>query len=121
MGLNRRIVQATAMFGNNFFSLLMSRGKRFESARRLSLLPIDKPNTRNTEVLGDLPGASLHHRYITEVRVRVRLAHTLMHRNVSRNAWETLSGTSRIRRDWFQGTTRITPLDRWQGADRGIS
>jgi hypothetical protein len=99
--------------------LVMSRGKRFESARRLSLLPIDKPNTRNAEVLGDLPGASLHHRYITEVRVR--LAHKLLPRNVSRNAWETLSGTSRIRRDWFRGTTRITPPDRWQGADRGIS
>ena len=33
----------------------------------------------------------------------------------------SLSGTSRIRRDWFRGTTRITPPDRWQGADRGIS
>jgi hypothetical protein len=33
----------------------------------------------------------------------------------------SLSGKSRIRRDWFQGTTRITPPDRWQGADRGIS
>jgi hypothetical protein len=33
----------------------------------------------------------------------------------------SLSGKSRIRRDWFRGTTRITPPDRWQGADRGIS
>jgi hypothetical protein len=33
----------------------------------------------------------------------------------------SLSGTSRIRRDWFRGTTRITPPDRWQEADRGIS
>src|SRR5215204_196343 len=73
-------------------TLVAGAGQRFESARRLSLLPIDKPNTRNAEVLGDLPGASLHHRYITEVWVR--LAHKLMPRNVSRNAWETLSGTS---------------------------
>src|SRR5829696_9138742 len=43
----------------------MRLGQRFESARRLSLLPIDKPKTRNEEALGDLPGASLHHRYIT--------------------------------------------------------
>src|SRR5918994_5270756 len=93
----------------------MSRGKRIESARRLSLLPIDKTNTRNAEVLGDLPGASLHH------RGGVRLAHKLLPRNGSRNAWETLSGTARIRRDRFRGTTRITPLDRWQGAHRGIS
>src|SRR5918995_6004628 len=33
----------------------------------------------------------------------------------------SLSGKSRIRRDWFRGTTRITPPDRWQGADHGIS
>ena len=97
----------------------MRLGQRFEFARRLSLLPIDKPNTRNQEVLGYLPEASLHHRYITEVGVR--LAHKLLPRNVNRNAWETLNGTSRIRRDWFRGITRITPLDRWQGADRGIS
>jgi hypothetical protein len=35
----------------------------------LSRISVDKPNTRNEEALGDLPGASLHHRYITEVGV----------------------------------------------------
>jgi hypothetical protein len=47
--------------------LVMRLGQRFESARRLSLLSIDKPNMRNEEAVGDLPWASLHHRYITEV------------------------------------------------------
>jgi hypothetical protein len=43
-----------------------SRGKRFESARRLYLFGLSKPNTQNEEALGDLPGATLHHLYITE-------------------------------------------------------
>ena len=66
----------------------MSRGKRFESARRLTFLPIDKPNTRNEEAFGDLPGASLHHRYITEAGVK--LIHKLLFRNALRNVWETV-------------------------------
>ena len=37
-------------------SLVAGASQRFESARRLSLLPIDKPNTRNEEALGDLRG-----------------------------------------------------------------
>jgi hypothetical protein len=65
----------------------MSRGKRFESARRLSPFGVGKPITRNKEALGDLPGASLHHRYITKV---VRLAHKLLPRNAFRNALETV-------------------------------
>jgi hypothetical protein len=43
-------------------------------------LPIDKPNTQNEEALGDLPGASLHHLYITEVEGI--LTHKLLPRNV---------------------------------------
>ena len=62
----------------------MSRDKRFESARRLSPIGVDKLNTRNDEALGDLPGASLHHRYITEVGVK--LTHKLLSRNVCPNA-----------------------------------
>jgi hypothetical protein len=102
--------------------LLLTRNEQVSGSSPLVgslFLPIDKPNTRNTEALGDLPGASLHYRYSSEVWVR--LAHKLLPRNVSRNAWETLSGTSRIRRDWFLGTTRITPPDRWQDANRRIS
>ena len=66
----------------------MSRGKRFESARRLSFLSIDKRYTRNEEALGDLPGASLHHRYITEAGVK--LIYKLLPRNGCRNVWETV-------------------------------
>jgi hypothetical protein len=61
-------------------------GKRFESARRLSLSGLDKRNMRNEEALGDLPGASLHHRYITEAGVK--LSHKLLARNGCRNALE---------------------------------
>jgi hypothetical protein len=43
-----------------------SRGKRFASARRLFRFGLSKANTRNEEALGDLPGATLHHPYITE-------------------------------------------------------
>jgi hypothetical protein len=64
--------------------LVAGAGQRFESARRLSLLPIDKANTRNEEALGDLPWASLHHRYITEAGVE--LTHKLLPRNGCRNA-----------------------------------
>src|ERR687894_2011545 len=45
--------------------LVMSRGKRFESARRLSFLPIDKPNTQEVRSLCAIAVASLHHLYIT--------------------------------------------------------
>jgi len=47
-------------------------------------LPIDKPNTRNVEALGDLPWASLHH------RGGVKLTHKLLPRNGCRNARETV-------------------------------
>jgi hypothetical protein len=60
-----------------------SEGRRFESARWLSLLPINKRNTRNEVTPGDLPGASLHHRYITEAWVN--LTHKLLPRNGRRN------------------------------------
>jgi hypothetical protein len=66
----------------------MSRGKRFESARRLFAIGVDKLNTLNEEALGDLPGASLYHRYITEVGVK--LTHKSLSRNVCRNALETV-------------------------------
>ena len=46
-----------------------SRSARFESARRLSQIGLYKPDTRSEEAPGDLPGASLHHPYITEVGV----------------------------------------------------
>jgi hypothetical protein len=65
-----------------------SRGKRFESARRLSLLPIDRPNTRNEETLGNLPRTSLHHRYITEAGTT--LTHKMLPRIGCRNALETV-------------------------------
>ena len=51
-------------------------------------LPIDKPNTREEETLGDLPGASLHHPYITEAGVK--LTHKLLPRNAFDNASETV-------------------------------
>jgi hypothetical protein len=69
-------------------SLVAGAGGRFKSARRLSLLPIDKRNTRNEEALGDLPEASLHHRYITEAWLK--LTHKVLSRNALRNAWETV-------------------------------
>jgi hypothetical protein len=69
-------------------SLVMSRGKRFESARRLSFFGLPKRNTQNEEASDDLPGTSLHHLYITEVRLK--LIHKLLPRNVSRNVWQTV-------------------------------
>jgi hypothetical protein len=74
-------VQRTATLDR---TLVMSRGKRFEAARRLSLLPIDKPNTRNEEAPGRSPGVSLHHRYISEAGEK------LTYKLLSRNAWETV-------------------------------
>jgi hypothetical protein len=69
-------------------SLVMSRGKRFESARRLSRFGVDKGNTRSEGVLGDAPGTHLHHPYITEIWVKV--VNKLLPRNVCRNALETV-------------------------------
>jgi hypothetical protein len=66
----------------------MSRGKRFESARRLSSLPIDKRNTRNKSITGRRARASIHHPYITEAGAE--LIHKLLARNVCRNAQETV-------------------------------
>lgn len=51
---------------------------------RLTLLPIDKPNTRDQEALGHLPGASLHH------RGGVILTDKLLPRNGCRNTQETI-------------------------------
>jgi hypothetical protein len=61
----------------------MSRGKRFESARRLSRFGVDKPITRNEETFGQLPVAPLHHLYITEAGVEV--IHRLLPCNALRN------------------------------------
>jgi hypothetical protein len=66
----------------------MSRGKRFESARRLFILPIDKPNTRKARSFCDLTEAYLHHLYITEAWAI--LIHKLLPRNALHNAWETI-------------------------------
>jgi len=66
----------------------MRLGQRFESARRLSRIGLDKRNTRREGGLGDDPGAHLHHPYITEIWVKG--AHKLLPRNVCRNAWETV-------------------------------
>jgi hypothetical protein len=48
-------------------TLVKRLGQRFESARRLSLLPIDKPNTRQRRSCQFTPGVRLHHPYITEL------------------------------------------------------
>ena len=48
----------------------MSRGKRFESARRLSRLGVDKPNNRYRDIDGRRGRAYLHHPYITAARTR---------------------------------------------------
>jgi hypothetical protein len=61
----------------------MSR-KRFESARRFFIFGLSKANTQNEEAPGRSPGASLHHRYITEVEVK--LIHKVLPRNAFRNA-----------------------------------
>ena len=44
----------------------MRLGRRFESARRLFVLPLSKLNSRKGEALGEEPRVSLHHPYITE-------------------------------------------------------
>jgi hypothetical protein len=50
--------------------LVAGAGQRFESARRLSSIGLDKLNTRNKSVAGQRVGASLHHPYITDARTR---------------------------------------------------
>jgi hypothetical protein len=64
-------------------TLLMSRSKRFESARRLSQSSLNKQKTRNEETFGQLPVAPLHHLYITEAGVEV--IHRLLPCNALRN------------------------------------
>jgi hypothetical protein len=64
----------------------MRLGQRFESARRLSFFPLDKPNSREGEALGEEPRASLHHPYITEAWTKS--VQKFMARNVSRNVRE---------------------------------
>ena len=64
-------------------TLVAGAGQRFESARRLSIFPLDKPNTRDKSIAGRRDGASLHHPYITEAGVK--MIHNLLARNVCRN------------------------------------
>jgi hypothetical protein len=66
----------------------MRLGQRFESARRLFVLPLDKPNIRNKSIAGRQARVSLHHPYITETGVKI--IHNLLARNVCRNAQETV-------------------------------
>ena|SRR5215216_2115198 len=47
-------------------ALVMRLGQRFESARRLFIFALSKPNSRKGVTLGSSPRASLHHPYITE-------------------------------------------------------
>jgi hypothetical protein len=61
----------------------MRLGQRFESARRLSQIGLDKRNTRNEETFGQLPAAPLHHLYITQAGVEV--IHRLLPCNALRN------------------------------------
>jgi hypothetical protein len=53
-----------------------------------SLISIDTPDTRKGRSLCDLPGASLHHPYITQAWTKS--VQKLMARNGSRNVWETV-------------------------------
>jgi hypothetical protein len=46
--------------------LVVRLGQRFESARRLSEIHLDKPNTRNVRWSWRCLGDSLHHPYITK-------------------------------------------------------
>src|SRR5829696_7696292 len=69
-------------------TLVMSRGKRFESARRLSRFGVDTPDTRKERSRCDLPVASLHHLYITEAWARS--IQKLIARNGRRNALKTV-------------------------------
>jgi hypothetical protein len=66
----------------------MSRGKRFESARRLSRFGVDKRDIQNRDSLRFMPGVSLHHRYISEAWLK--LTQMLLPRNALRNALETV-------------------------------
>jgi hypothetical protein len=68
-------------------SLVVGAGQRFESARRLFILPLDKPNTRNKSIASRRAGTSLYHSYITEAGVK--MIHNLLARNACRNALET--------------------------------
>src|SRR5215211_952737 len=61
---------ASKLFGRTQMassSLVAGAGQRFESARRLSLISIDTPDTRIGRSLCDLPGASLHHPGVDEI------------------------------------------------------
>jgi hypothetical protein len=64
--------------------LVAGAGQRFESARRLSLIGLPKPNTRKDEASGRSRGATLHHRYIIEAGVK--LTRKLLPRDGCRNA-----------------------------------
>jgi hypothetical protein len=61
-----RVLQPSASNRNNpCLTRNWSRGKRFESARRFFILPMDKPNTREGKMI-----------------------HFLLPRNICRNVWE---------------------------------
>jgi hypothetical protein len=62
-GLDKRNLQNRAILRNpSNLTRSWSRGKRFESARRLSLISLDKPITRSRECCRRVGRASLHHR-----------------------------------------------------------
>jgi len=58
----------------------MRLAQRFESARQLSILPIDKRVSRKKVTPGRSQEATLHHPYITETWVKE--IHKLLARNV---------------------------------------